>query len=39
VLTRQWDDSTRSRERSRIELLGFSIAPAPAAGEPSKSSG
>ena len=32
VLTRQWDDSTRSRERSRIELMSFSIAPAEAPG-------
>ena len=27
VLTRQWDDAARERERTRIELIGFSIAP------------
>jgi hypothetical protein len=27
VLTRQWDDAARERERTRIELLAFSITP------------
>ena len=30
VLTRQWDDMARERERTRIELLSYSISPATA---------
>jgi hypothetical protein len=33
VLTRQWDDAARLRERTRIELLSYSITPA---GHPTK---
>ncbi|MBI2963962.1 MAG: hypothetical protein HYY35_09430 [Deltaproteobacteria bacterium] len=32
VLTRQWDDAQRQRERTRIELIGYAVTPAAPAG-------